>query len=75
MPYVTLYACHMCRILPGGFSGVSRVSSVRVRFRVKVTVRDRCRGGSDALFPNYFGEDLLYSTITGLLQGKCMKLS
>jgi len=47
----------VCRILAIGCSGVSRVS--RVRFRVKVRVRDRCREGGDMLFPNDFGEDLL----------------
>ena len=32
-------------MLAGGCSGVSRVSGVRVRFRVKVMARDGCREG------------------------------
>jgi len=35
----------ICRILAGGCSGVSRVSRVRVRFTVKVRIKDGCREG------------------------------
>ena len=35
----------VCRILAGGCSGVSRVCTVRVSFRVTVRVRDRCVQG------------------------------
>jgi len=38
-------AIHTCRILSGGCSEVRRVSRVRVRFRVKLRVRDRCVQG------------------------------
>ena len=35
----------VCKILAGGCSGVSRVSRVRVSFRVKVRVMDGCVKG------------------------------
>ena len=35
----------LCRILAGGCTGISRVRRVRVRFGVKVRVRDRCVKG------------------------------
>ena len=34
-----------CRILAGGCGGVSRVRSIRVRFTVKLRVRDGCCDG------------------------------
>ena len=43
-----------CRILAGGYSGISTVSMVRVGIKVTVSAIR----GSDSLFPNDFREDL-----------------
>ena len=53
-------ASRLRRILAGGCSGISRVSTVRVRFRVKSRVKDGCREGQRRTLPKLLWQDLFY---------------